>query len=185
MRTGLWRWLVSFSLLSIFGVLTWLPGTAFATTGSSGSPQARVCNAGWRYDILSNDGKVLHQIGPTYQVDNDGPKAVTETLIAQVGGTVRVTASGGLSVDANVIVASVHSQLNITVSVSLTLTIGLKTSESVPAGQSGYARFGVFVQKTYGHYYYLQGDCNIGLDDGDITTWTPRSVGWEIWTGAD
>lgn len=194
MKTGLRRWFVSLSLVSIFGLFTWSSGTAFAATPaahssltrSSASPQTPVCTPGWEYFNVTNLGTTLHQIGPTYQYDNDTSQTVPYTFTLTTSATVSLSASISGSIDINAIIAGIKGQLGITVHGSVTISAGLKAGPiNVPAGKSGFARFGIFVLETYGHYAYIDSNCKIGIDKGYITVHAPKSVGIETWTGAD
>lgn len=147
------------------------------------TPDGYYCDPGWIYDSVSNQGRQIFQLGPTYGDYNGTGGTATVTLTATVGGTVSVGWSGGVSLDANVIVAGVRGSINGSVQVSLTAYVTNSISFGVPAYKTGYGQYGVWRQVAVGHYYYLMSNCTTGTDYGWPTTYSPWYVGWNTWIG--
>jgi hypothetical protein len=88
------------------------------------------------------------------------------------------------SIDASVIVASVNRTLGITVTASLSTSVGHGITLTVPAHQAGYAQYGVYRKVTTGRYYYVATYCAITNDRGTVTARSPWYPNWNTWVGA-
>ena len=180
-------------ICSLFTLIVFagMPNLAFAATGpnhhgkptSSGTPTVPACEEGWYYDNISIQGYPLAQVGPTYRDYNGTGNNETDTFTATTSGTISLSVSAEVSVNANVIIGSVQAKTGLSVTTSITATVGNQVQMTVPPHKAGYAAYGVFRVETTGHYYFRFMNCVIGTDDGYITTYSPWYVGWNTWTG--
>lgn len=159
--------------------------TAFTnalTVQAATQPHARACNEGYVYDGLTKSADSIAPVTPTFADYNGTNHVETDTFTATTSGTVTLTATAEETVSANVVLGSVAEKTGVSVSFSLTATVGNQTQLTVDRGKTGYAQYGVWRVVTTGHYYYRFSDCSIGDDQGYVTAYSPYRVGWRTWT---
>ncbi len=173
-------------MLSFFSTLVFLPNTAFAATEPAQSPKAvspnyQVCDTGWVYDNITINPDLFAQVGPTQSDYNGTGSNATATFTSSVSGTVSLSVNTTATVNANVIVGSASAAVGVTLSTSLTTSIGNNFAITVPPYKTGNGAYGVREKSTTGHYYYRNQNCSIGSDDGYITAKSPWTFGWNAW----
>jgi hypothetical protein len=169
---------MSLSLLSL--VFTVNAYAADANTGAK--PHVVSCDAGWAYTDLTRYANTIATVGPTQSDYNGTGSAASATFSATTSGTISLSASSSAKVSAGVIITNVELTFGISVTTSLTATVGNSITISIPSHKTGYAAYGVWEVVTYGHYYYINSICQTTINDGYIDTYSPSYVGWRVWT---
>jgi len=139
------------------------------------------CQPQYVYDHVTDQGQRLVVTDHRQNGNNTGQDATT-TLTAEKSATVTVSADAGVDADLGAIVEGVKVQLQVTVSKSVTASIGDSTTITIPDGKTGYGDYGVFVELASGHLY----SPNCGVEYGShVLSRTPIAEGWCVWvTGA-
>ncbi len=174
------------ALLVVLIGLAMMPATSFAATTTIHrlqNPQVRGCIPGWVYTNVSILSEPIAPVGPTIKDYNGTNGTATETVISTISGTVTFTVNTSAKVNAGVIIANTEVTAGVSLSTSLTATIGNQWSFPVPAHKSGYAQYGIWEVVALGHYYYQTNTCGVSSDEGYIESTSPWYVGWNTWIG--
>ncbi len=135
------------------------------------------CQPQYVYDHIADQGRML-VVTDSEQAGNNSGRDATFTLTAERSTTVMVSADTGVEADLGAIVQGVRAHLNVSVSTSVTASIGNTTTITIPPGETGYGDYGVFVQLASGHLY----GPNCGQDYGaHVTSRIPIRAGWCVW----
>lgn len=163
------------------------------------TPNGYQCDPGWIYDNVVDAGTEIYVVapspsgpfapdrpnsGPAYRAYNGTASNATVAFSATTTGTVSLAVSGTYSVDASAIVAGVNLSLGITVTTSISTTVGHTITITVPPRTAGYGQYAIYRKVTNGHYYYLMSNCAVGTDRGTLTARSPWMPDWNTWTGA-
>ena len=142
------------------------------------------CPVSYSYNDLVNGGKAWTVVD-LEEDQNSTSDPASATFISRTATTVSMSASLNIGIDVDAILApifaSVHAQINASVSRSTTTDIGNRFGVTVPAGKTAYGIYGVQEQITSGN---LSGDdtCSGGKTDyGTVSTYVPISPGWCVW----
>lgn len=149
---------VATATATLSGLLVALPAVANAGC---------VSDRGYIYTVTKNYGKVLDGTGTLYTYKNYGvgtttvTASSTTTYSTAVDWSVNASISGTGGYDFGVIKASVQGTLGTSISYTTSSSVqgSLSVSMSVPAGDYAVYQDGLMRQKTYGHYYYDNGNC--------------------------
>jgi hypothetical protein len=147
-------------------------------------PTPQLCSRAFKYSALTSSGQAWQVVNrQTDQNSTDQP--VTTRFVSNSATTVTASASIHLSASADailgVVFASVHAQVNASVTRVASTVVGNAVSVHVPAGATANAIYGVKVQITRGHLYQSN-SCGPGKRNyGVVRTYVPISPGWCVW----
>ncbi|GCE13690.1 hypothetical protein [Tengunoibacter tsumagoiensis] len=182
--SSLFKFMIVFPII-VIGLVTLFPTTSAHAASSplGGIPQSNYCDPGWEYVIYSQQANTHIPVTPPYADYNGTPSNASAQLSASTTGTVSLSTTAGVTVDANAIFASLKASFSVTISLSVSTTIGNNININIPPYTTGYGQYGVWALTTTGHYYYRTSSCNITYDQGTITVYAPENPGWKTWLG--
>jgi hypothetical protein len=158
-------------------------GTAMASSnpspGSPGvTPDVCVTTAHWEYDVstVANSG-VFIGAGTAFVGKNYGSGTTNFTETVTGGYTINVGVGVSGTVDVSAIVAGAQATTSLSLGASW-LEQGSKsvTENNVPAGWYAVMQFGGYRYETYGHNYYVYGNCTIGSSTYQYTKVPRKNV---------
>lgn len=162
-------------------------GATIPLTGASAATAAEVaptgaCEAGWYFNPTSRSTDTFAPVGPQQANPNGTGSASQDTFTASVSGTVSVEVSGSVNVGVDAKVASIGAEYGISAAASVTAEMGNSTTITVPAGQTGFAQYGVHQAVVQGVEQYRTPACTV-TSTRQTTVVAPYGVGWSTWTG--
>lgn len=137
------------------------------------APNAKACDSGYQYNVITDHGRILDGKGQPTILQNNASTTATLELSQTESGTVEWSVNGSVtgtgSYDFAVISGSVAATVGGSYTSSEATDQTVRVSLPVPSREYGIIQGGAFRQSTYGHYYYLYGNCATG-DSKYITT---------------
>ncbi len=179
-------------LLLVFSLMAGC-GEPAPVQGAPAPPQLPVtstsalCNVQYHYDNVVNEGE--SQVVVDHEQDYNGTSDYSDvTLTAEKSGTVEVSAEYkltqklGVSLE-DVITASVEEELGVSLTISVTTSIGNGYTYHLGPHKFIYGNYGVFVQIASGHLYSTNPQCLSDESDwGTVLVYVPMGAGWCVWT---
>ena len=140
------------------------------------SPSHPVCDVVQSYKITSHSYSHLVQTVPTVQLLNKGKTTATLGTSVNITGSVSMTVSGNITTEESIIIASAKEQLGASVSVTLSGSWEVHASMSVRPGKVGYIKGGIFRVETIGTYTRIDQMCR--TTKGTVTSYMPYHYGY-------
>lgn len=153
---------------------------AMGMRDDSRSPD-QVCVYEESYSSLSSQGDFWSFVGPAKGMENNTSVPQTMTTHASTSGTVTLSVSASVSVQAGVIVSGVEATFSIGASYSKTVTEGMSAVVTVPPHSEVVVRFGVKRRTTDGTYYkFSMTPWLCSSTSSSVTARTPWYVGYQV-----